>query len=291
MKSLKENKIEIILFVVVFLLFVLFTYINNNTFLILLKYLFDPSYEEFLINDMQINNFSSPILFILLKPFIYNSFDIVIIWSSTFFQLIITFISSLACYTFGKRHFSINQMIYYKKGNFINAIIKQILNYSIKIAFSIFIGYICFYLICITLGKAPQADYYDGVLPRTLFLDLFGNDFYFEKANIYWLLEGFIRFFLVPLQYAIISCLLCINFKSIKDSYIVCNLIYVLSSAVLGALSYIPFFGKIVIYMNPSVIMASGTYDLETIPLLFFSFAPIIIIVIIQLFNKDQIYE
>lgn len=94
-------------------------------------------------------------------------------------------------------------------------------------------AYFVYYLIIAMTGSLEgQAHYPEGVLPRTLFLDLFGRSFYFTYA--YWLLEGFVRFFCVPMIYSFFACVCSIYFDSSKIGYLISNGYYILLSAVMG---------------------------------------------------------
>lgn len=290
---LKKYKIEIILFIVTFSIMLIALYLDHNVFIALYKYLTDTSAKESLTVFIESTSIFPPIIYLLLRPFITNQpFDHLIIWGTNFFQLLISFLSSIACYIFAQNHININQMKYYRKKKMFKTVLLEILKCSFKIAFSIFLGYFCFYLISIIGGIRPTPSLYQsGILPRTLFLDWLGNDFYFNFAELYWILEGIIRFFLVPFQYAFISCVLFIFTRSIKYSYILCNSYYVFLSAILGAVDVFSFPFKLDKYLDPSVIMASGSYDLATLPLLFYSFLPFFVCLILLHIFRRKVYE
>ena len=206
-----------------------------------------------------------------------------IIFSTTLFQLCITFIAGIGGIMFAQRFRGIEKMKYYRYDSSRSAFYRLSLSASFKWALAIFAGYLVVWAIFSLIAPAPDPTFYQEI-PRTLFLDILGNDFYFEHTSLYWLLEGMVRFLWVPFTYAFFTCALVLTDLDYKLIYLVPNLYYIIMTAFSSTILSM-FSDELALCLNPSVIMASGSYELSTISLLIPTLIPLLCAFIIAGYN------
>lgn len=291
-KFFKVNRLEILIFGFSFFIMVFFALQNRSMFDNLWQFFSNSEVKESITIVANENNMG-PIQYVLSIPFLHpQPFDEIIIGGTVFFQIIIPFIAAVTCIKFYKNHIGISAMKYYRFSRLPNAVMKNLANSAFKVTLSIFAAYLLFLIIAILCGtESVFGTHPESELPRTIILDLVGKDFYLKHTVLYWSLEGGIRFFLVPFVYASCSCIVTLITKSIKYGFIITTGYYLILSALMGALSSIKLPFHLSLYLNPSVIMASGSYDLATIPLLFFLFLPLIILIVFLFGRKAIIYD
>lgn len=275
----RKYKLEFGLIFFVFSTMMLYTYYDNGVFSSVFRYITQSNFRN-TINGVLINENTNVVYYYLVRPFANIPFDEIIIWGTMLFQLFIPFLACIFCIRYYSEHTTINKMKYHRKSNYKNSIFRDIIWISFKCAATIFAGYLIFYIITITVSPNPVENP-DYILPRTLILDIVGNAFYYSFPKIYWFLEGFIRFFIVPFQFSIAACIFSLIFKSSRTSYITVVGYYFIMSAIMAAVGQFNLPYQIHLYLNPSVIMASGSYNLNTIPLLLCSFIPSILSILI----------
>lgn len=291
-RGIKSYKLELIIIGLVFGVMFICMMHHSNSFIALMNYFINEDAHSILSAEAKTFNVH-PIIFIVFRSFYYgNPFDNIIIWSTNLFQLLLPFLAGLAAFSFYESHVNINKFIYYRKRNYRIEILKKINLSASKIAFAIYIAYLLFYFICVIFGKKPTwSDYPTNLLPRSLLLDILGNNFYIDSSILYWLLEGTIRFFFVPYVYGVFSCFISVCFGSAKKGYYGTCIYYISLCAIASVLSLFKDPYQLSMYINPSVIMASGTYELKTIPLLICSGLPLYLSTILLCINKKVIYD
>lgn len=150
-----------------------------------------------------------------------------------------------------------------------------------------FIFFLILYLICnntfaLDLNNVNQ-------IPKSFLLDVFGYGFYSNNVYCYYLLEGFIKFFLMIFIYSFFAqaiVLININLKSVIVTPVLFYYILTVISFVLVGLGY-SFF----IYLNPSTIIANSDYKLNSILLLILSLLPFYISIITLIWKKYHVEE
>jgi len=238
------------------------------------NYIFDKNYREnFGLADGPTRlNYN---LFQLIK-YIFTGqiwlFDYILIFGTGLFQVILPGIVSIAGLNFyGKLH-TINKTTAYRKKNYANYIANDILLESLKISISVFSAYIAYYLFALYLSGGQLSDY----AGRELFLDILGDDFYTKYPYFYYLLDGFVRFFMIPFIYSLYACAISLFANGKKQVFLASNAYYYGLTVV--AFGLYMLIGNNAIYLNPTVIMASGAYlDINTILLMSLHMIPIII--------------
>lgn len=279
--SLKKNKkyLLISLFIILLIFIQILIYIGVDY--VIPKYLTDESYR------LLLKEYGETPLDILVSNFQVTNIGNHIIFSTGIFQIIITFLAGLGGLSFYKKFRSIEKMKYYRYKSMRESFYRDCLIEALKWAAAVFVGYFIVYTILCIICDVPEVDY--SQIPRTLFLDILGKDFYFNHHRLYWLLEGLIRFFWVPFTYAFFTATLSLTAFNSSIVYLIPNLYYI----IMTAFSAIVFNGllksSIGNILNPSVLMASSSYELSTISLLLPSLIPILLgcIVIEYYLKKD----
>lgn len=270
MSVIKRNKeyVFVCLFIVIVILIQLF--MNTNAGYVIPRYLGDESYRLMLEEE------GRTAMEILWGNFQREPIGNQIIFSTTLFQIIITFIAGLGGLQFCLKFRSIEKMKYYRYHSMRRAFYLDCLRYSLKWAAAIFAGYLIIYALLCVCTSVPDTDY--SQIPRTLFLDILGQDFYFDHHRLYWFMEGCVRFLWIPFTYAFFTCALSITAYNSKIVYLIPNLYYIILTAfcatVLNGLLGLSWLANI---LNPSVVMASSTYEISTPMLLLPTLIPVII--------------
>lgn len=272
---IKKFRLEFGLIILTFSIMMLYTYYDNGVLRSVFRYITQSDFRN-TINGLLINENTNVVYYFLKRPFTNIPFDEVIIWGTMLFQLFIPLLSCIFCIQYYSEHITINKMKYHRKSKYKKYIFKDIAWISLKCAMTIFSGYLIFYLITITFSPNPIQNP-DLTIPRTLILDIVGNSFYYSFPKTYWFLEGSIRFFIVPFQLSFVACVFSLIFKSSRLSYITVVGYYFVMSALMAAIGQFDLPYQIHIYLNPSVIMASGSYNISTIPLILCSFIPFVV--------------
>jgi len=246
---------------------------RQNILTIIFKYIFDVNYRTDFAPDRVIDGVMTiPRMIIFVIKDSYWSFDEAIVDGTFLFQLIIPFLGVIGGIMFYRKHTSIATYEFYRVNDYRKTILHEILLVSAKIACSIFIGYVAYLtFVNFLIGKNPHIS---G--ERDFLVDIFGKSFYSNSIYIYFLIEGWFQFFLVPFVYAVLSSSICLIAKSEKQVIFYPCLYYFGLSALGFGLTYI--IGINAFYFNPTIIMASGDYiDINSLLLIFIACIPLII--------------
>ena len=280
----KENKKYLLIFLFCFLLMVLMTLREINFFEVITNYIFKPEYRNswWLTTDKpEIANSVSHGFFGFIQYIFKSSFfvfDSSLIAATSLFQIIIPLISVFGGITFFRNYNSIYKFSLNKNKKFRTTVYGKIMKNAFKLAISVFLAYllIFFFLhsnINILTNATSEAE------SREFLLDLLSDDFYISNIKQYFLLEGFIRFFYIPLIYTMLVQAAVLIFTNFRDVFLV-NIVYYYGLSTVGyALDL--FIPSIAFYFNPSVIMASGSYaDINSIALLGINSIPLLLSIV-----------
>lgn len=271
---MKKNKMYAVIFLFCLLIMIMSALRETNIFFIVRSFLFDAEYREnFTLAESSVRTEITlfQVIWEILSTYDWR-FDYIIVFGTNFFQLLLPFIVSVTGVYFYLKYNSIYKMSIYREKKYKLFIGRQIMNNSLKTAVSVFAAYLVFYVIVLFLTQGKLTVY----MGRTLLLDILGHSFYDSHTYLYYLLDGIIRFFLVPLSYAFFSCTLATMLNSQKQILLLSNVYYYGLSIIGFGLYYL--FGKWMIYINPSVLMASGTYDsVNTVLLVMINLIPMIV--------------
>lgn len=119
-----------------------------------------------------------------------------------------------------------------RRGKKLPILAKSLLSSALLTAAVLFLAYVLFCCVGL-LFRNPATDGVYG--QRTVFNFLFGSNFYARHIFIYFLLEGFVKFFIFPFVYSLFAC--CVAFWTDKTYYclVVPVVYYFFFSIVFGA--------------------------------------------------------
>lgn len=284
----EQNRIYILITLFCLVVILLAFLQEINFFYMFTKYINDSGYRtnfglaESSVKAMEFTLWSASLYFFN-DAIKHSSIDATIIFSTIYFQLLLPIISSLAGYFFYQKYNSIYKMILYRAGTFRDNVIKSIHIESFKIALSIFTAYL------ILLFFVSISPINNSVIEgsRTFLLDYLGVNFFIHHTLLYFLIEGFFRFFIYPYILAFFACSLVLLNLNSKAVYITPILYYYGLSLLMHSLSFV--FGQITIYLNPTTIMSSGDYTIRSIPLIIGTFLPFYIGIFITLWKTHHV--
>lgn len=276
MKSfIKKNWVYPLAFLLT-LLVILFGYLENiNFFYIMRKVIFDRSARLNFFQQLEIERYHSiePTLLniakYILNTYSNGSFDANIILSTVWFQMIIPLFSIPTCITFYLKYQTLYHSTFYKHKNYRSFLIKEIFKHAFKLSFSIFSAYLLFMIVAKEMAHPTML----ASESRTLFNDLLGSGFYQNHTILYFILEGGMRFFMMPFIYTCLGETVALLNVSLK--YVIgAPLLYYYGLATVGyALAFLA--PTISPYINPTAFMANGDYELNTLLLLTINFIPL----------------
>lgn len=240
-----------------------------------------PGYQKnyFLNSDVESVRFLEPTIWnIILDVLTYEhpiQFDTTVIFSTMWFQMIIPLYGCVAGLIFYRKWTSTSKMEIYRYSSLQSYIFHETINIAFKISIAIFISYILFISLAYSVSSP---NHLIGATGRSLFSDLIGNSLYQNHTYLYFVLEGMIRFFLVPFVYSMFSeCIPLLN-RGIKET-VGAPLIYYYGMGMLGtALYLVAKNSNFYVYISPAVIMSSGSFtNINTILMIICAMIPLYI--------------
>ena len=277
---LKKNKIYFILFLLI--LIIMLYSMCNELYIIpsITKFISNSTYytETFCsVTDIQpcsVNNLWDLLEYDMRT--IPHTFDPLIIWSTSSFQILIPLFSSVIGVKIYYWYNSIFKLQAYRTNSYYKEFFGKVTSESLKFSISAFFAYLILFSLCILIAGDSVADY----LTRDMFLDWFSDDFYINYRFFYFFMEGFARFFFVPFVYSFFAGGIAIVAKSLKQSIFIPLVYYFGLTLTISALS--SFIGSNYFYFIPSTIMASSSYpNINTLMLFPVHIVPIIITILI----------
>lgn len=275
----KKQNFHIYLLIGLFcLITMIITMLNEtNIFYIVKNFIFNPEYRNnFTLAESNIKeNISlTQVIIHVFSNYRWN-FDYLIIFGTNLFQILLPIIVSVTGLIFYTKYNSIYKFALYRK-EYKKYLLSEIFKESFKMSIIIFSSYMVYYILLLLITKGNNYSF----MQRTLFLDILGQNFYNNHLYLYYLLDGSLRFLIIPFIYSMLACSISIICKTKKQVLLISN-IYYYGMSMIGFFMYY-IIGDNSIYLNPSVIMASGTYNnVHTIMLFAIHLVPIIISVLI----------
>lgn len=251
MSDFMKKKTYIYLFLSILGIFFFSLLFEMGIFYAAYRYVFSENYRQEIMNIYPYSHLKN--IFLLMRDWWINfewKFDYIMIWSTNIFQLIFPLFSVVG---------SILYFVQKREEN-----IKLIFSFSLKVSLSIFSAYLVFFsfIFFITNGN------YTNYITRTLFLDLFGQDFYKYHIYLYYLINGGICFLFIPFIYIASGVLVSSLFKNKIQVYYYFIILYLFLVVNVGNL--IDLFGDQFLYLDPSSILLAGSYESVSTPLLLF---------------------
>lgn len=255
-KIFKENRVYIITAILCLLLMLVIVIADTNIFYIVGNFITNAEYREnYGLAESTIKK-DYNILQVIEEVFgkYLWEFDVMMIFGLNFIQILFPCLIVIAGFKFYKKYTTIFKFAMYRYKNYKSFIIKNINKEALKISFSLFSAFLSFFVFSMIVSKGNCMG-----ASRTLFVDILGKSYVTNHMYTYYLLDGVVRFFLMPYVYAFFSCCVAIIAQNIKQ-VIFAPIIYYLGLSSVGYASQIAL-GKKFLYLTPSTIMSSGAYD------------------------------
>ena len=284
-KILKNNNIYFIIFVITFIIMLVTVLNDTNIFYVVKNFIFDKNYRDnFTLAESSIAYDIT--LFQVINKVLGNydwNFDTMIIWGTNIFQIIIPLFGAIGSLLFFHRKMTIYQLSLYRSKGYLKFLLKEILSECLKITISVFFAYVCFYVICLFVSKGS----YNITVTRSFLLDFFGNSFYKEHRELYYLLVGFLKFFVINFIYILFSISICLHTRNSKVAFLLPLVWYYSLTLIASILTNGVSFQFI--YLSPALIMMSEYYN-NIISLCVFVLPLIILIISIFLIKQEAKY-
>ena len=246
-----KRKVYIYLFLFILGIFFLSLLFETGIFYAAYRYVFGENYRNEIMKIYHYSHLKN--IFLLMRDWWMNfewKFDYILVWSTNIFQLLFPIFSI------------IGSILYFSKKRDEN--VKSIFSFSLKLSLTIFCAYFVFFLFIFLITNGNCTNY----ITRTLFLDLLGQSFYNNHIYLYYLMNGIICFLFVPFIYIASGILVSSLFKNKIQVYTYFILIYLFITINTGTL--IDLFGAQFLYLDPSSILLSGSYESVSTPFLLF---------------------
>lgn len=261
-KTMKNYKKYIVLSLVYLLIMIICMFLETNILTLLFHFFSNNTYRDKIMNIY--NDYNLIACFIKLIYNLFSNFewsiDYIIIWSTNIFQFSLPFVAILGFLWEEESKKSHNMMISIKCAT--------------KMASSTFIAYIIFYLLVIIICRGHFSTY----ISRSFLCDIFGKSFYYNHAYVYYLIDGFVKFFLMTFIYSYCGSLMSVSLNNESKIYFCYYLpiIYFCFSIISTLLVYV--IGDISMYLSPLTIMIAGSYfNISTPIIILVNFIPALI--------------
>lgn len=292
---LKRNRIYIIVGVICLFVLYLPTILNRVNFfeIIYLAFTKEGYVTSFFVNsdvewvrmieDHTIWNIINVLISDLIRRGV--QLDVCLIFSKQLLQIVLPFFAIIGGVKFYNHYHSIMHFEYgfEKRTRYRKTIFSYMNINALKVAMSIYLPYVIFILIILLFFKLGK----NGAEFRSLFSDIIGNGLYQNHTAIYFLLEGFVTMVMMPYAYTMLAQSVVLLGSNLKE-VIATPIAYYYGFATLGY-SLFRIFPRLSIYINPSVIMAAGSYDLSTILLIAINMIPLIIALLISYWRTRRV--
>lgn len=237
--------------------------LNTNIIKVIYEYASNETFKNDMMSTYSNFNFTScffEVMIDTLKNYEWN-FDYIIIWATNIFQISLPFLA-----IFGYMN---NKYFYKSDKNKFKMFAKK---ESFKMSVSIFSAYLFFFILIIIICKGRLSTY----ITREFLIDIFGEKFYFNHTYLYYLIDGFIKYFIMSYIYVYSGSLLSYAFNGIKKNCYYFIIIYFSLSIVSTLLEYL--IGDIAIYLGPHSIMIAGSFlKISSVTMIIVNLLPLII--------------
>lgn len=165
----------------------------------------------------------------------------------------------------------------FKEERYQGFIFHQIAYNSLKLALSIFGAYFIF-LVIVQIISDPTLN--QGSIARHFLLDIFGDDLILKYKFVYYLIEGSIRFFLIPFAYSFLAQASVLCFDNLKEVVAVPIVYYYLLTFI--GYGFAVFQNNLYLYFSPAVIMSNGSFTgIHSLLLILINMLPLFIGIIL----------
>ena len=160
----------------------------------------------------------------------------------------------------------------FRKGNYRQALITDVLKESCRTSLAVFIPYLIYLLFVyvFTMDGTAELGAYKYFLS-----DLLGERFFYDHVQLYYLIEGTIRFFFVPFAYSCMGQAVAICLQSRKYIILEPIILYFGLTALMGVQNMV---NAVTVYFNPIMIMTNQVIrGYNSILLMMFTFGVLVL--------------
>lgn len=282
MKLLTKENRKYIYIIIICLVIMLYGVMDVMGWIpMIMNTLFNPDYvKNFFINKANpaLINTKPTIINVLIDIFSGQYyFDELMAFGPRFFQIIIPLFAVIPAIQFYKYFHSVYQMRFFKEKQYQKFVFQQITYQSLKLALSIFSAYFIF-LIIVQFVSDPTLN--QDSIARHFLLDIFGDDLILKYKFVYYLIEGSIRFFMIPFAYSFLAQTSVLYFDNLKEIVAVPIVYYYLLTFI--GYGFAVFQNNLYLYFSPAVIMSNGSFTgIHSILLILINMLPLFIGIIL----------
>lgn len=250
----KIDKIYWLIFIVCIFIFLFFAIADTNIFKIIFRYLTEPEYKANWGEIRGVGNVSISLTGLIADVFSTYPwhFDDIILVGGNFFQIIIPIIVSFVGIKFYKTLNSNFQLeAYREKKSYKKLIWRKIKKEAFSLSTVMYLAFLFLYIFAFALSKGQILD--------ERYSRAFLGNLSQSSPYLYYLIDGFVRFFFVPSVYTVLACAISLVAKNQKQVLLGINIYYFgLASIAYGLFN---IFEMLSHYINPVTIMVIGSID------------------------------
>ncbi len=199
-----------------------------------------------------------------------------LIESYQIFEVITPLLASFAVYHFMIEKEGLFQNAYVRVRSYRRFILRSVLSHTVIAGVVVYLGFLC----CICLGLVFNNPETSDFASRTLFADIFGADFYKNYMYLYYLLEGFIKYFVAIAVYGLATIVISLYVQKKYIAVFIPSAYFILFTLIFSLMEQ---FDITVSYLSPSYFIYASSADAPTYAA-FLGFLPVIILSVIGLF-------
>lgn len=217
-----------------------------------------------------------------------GDFENFIIFGTVYLQIVVVIFAATTALIVFNREKTIHKMEYYRTSRYLKTIRFRVATISLKVSFSIFLGYMIYFLLALLITRVLPADEVFN-MTRTIFTDWFGEAFYYHHRHLYFLVEGVLRFFVLPFIFSLLFGTIAVMVNRISVAVVV-PLFYYFTFTAIGYFAF-DSSQNLGYLLNPLTIMVSGSFYGGSTENYLSSLLIPIMIPIILLTYQSRVYE
>ena len=251
----------------------------------ILKFLYE--YGTIPTMDVDYNLFE---IYMKYNDVFYYGYESLIIWSTQLFQILLPIIAAISSFWIFKEWNSIDVFAFGRKNDYARFVSRKVVVSSLKVALAFYAAYVLLLIFTELIADKDTLQ-----LARYILTDIFSEDLYYDHIFIYFLLEGGIRFFLMPFVYSFLANALALVVNKPWQAFLIANFYFFALTLIGSVILHLDGIGgemaKIAIYFIPSLLLGSGDYyGFSTILMVLINCIPLLLGILI-IFKKIRSYE
>ena len=257
-----------LLFCFVLLIFLFWGLFQSGLLDVFWNYAFDSGYREVFNYDLHHLSPGASLLEVmktLIDEYTWET-DLFLQKCSIPFSIIMPLVVSLAGIEFMNKKNSIAGYAVYRTSGRSVYYFREAVLISAGYALAFALAAFAFFVI---INSLSHGTFY-GDVGCQMFLDLLSRQFYYSHPYMYWGLNYFFRFFILPFLYAFFSCSIAMSVSTYRNTFMISNLIHF--TLTIGGNGLVPYLGSLTLYFTPYLLLTDGGAfafnDYKTIPVL-----------------------